>query len=351
MTLSLSHWTVVNIAWYLLMSAADAEETRTADPLFLSNEIIDVRIVAPISTVLSERKFDEELPGKFHYTDSAGQAVELDIKIRARGRFRRNKHICRFPPIRLNFKTSQTKGTLFHKQDKLKLVTHCQRSSTYAQVLLREFTAYRILNVMTDASYRVRLLRITYVDTDGKRADDTRWGFVIEHKDRLAKRLNKSVLDIPKTTSASLNPEYANMISMYHLLIGNTDFSPIKGSTGDACCHNHVLFGNENEPVWSIPYDFDQAGLVNAPHAGPNPRLKLRNVRDRLYRGRCLRNDQINSTIAMYEEKREAIMQVLGELDVAKSGSVKSMTSYVKNFYKILGSERRVRNELVKKCI
>lgn len=333
------------------MSTAEAKETRTADPLFQSDEIIDVRIVAPISTVLSERKFEEELPGKFHYTDSAGQAVELDIKIRARGRFRRDNKICRFPPIRLNFRRSQTKGTLFHKQDKLKVVTHCQRSSTYEQVILREYTAYRLLNVMTDASYRVRLMRITYVDTDGKKADDTRMGFFIEHKDRLAKRLNKSVLDIPKTTSASLNPEYANMISMYHLLIGNTDFSPIKGSTGDACCHNHVLFGNENEPVWSIPYDFDQAGLVNAPHAGPNPRFKLRDVRERLYRGRCHRNDQIGASIMKFEEKREAIMQVLGELDVASSGSVRSMTTYVKNFYKILGSERRVRNELVKRCI
>ena len=63
------------IAWFLLISTTDAEESRAADPLFQTNEILDVRIIAPLSTVLSERKFDEELPGKFQFTDSAGQTV------------------------------------------------------------------------------------------------------------------------------------------------------------------------------------------------------------------------------------------------------------------------------------
>lgn len=341
----------MSVAWFLLFSGAEAQELRTPDPLFQGDEILDVRIVAPISTLLSERSIDEELPGTFQYTNSAGEAVEFDIKLRARGRFRRDKVNCRFPPLRLNFIASQTKGTLFHKQDKVKLVTHCQNSSRYAEALLREYAAYRLLNVMTDTSFRVRLLRITYVENERKKNDDVHYGFIIEHRDRLAKRIGKSVLEIPSANPRSLNPEYANMVSMYHYLIGNTDFSSVRGTKGEVCCHNHVLFGNEGEPVWSVPYDFDQAGLVNAPHAAPNPRFTIRTVRQRLYRGRCIHNDYVNATIVSYQDKREELLRVVSALEVASDRSVKSMTDYIENFYKTLASEKRVSSALIKKCI
>ena len=345
------HWTFASVAWFLLFSGAQAQEFSAPDPLFQSDEILDVRIVAPVSTLVSERPIDEELPGTFQYTNSAGEAVEFDIKLRTRGRFRRDKRNCRFPPLRLNFVTSQTKGTLFHKQDKVKLVTHCQNSSKYADVLLREYIAYRLLNVMTDASFRVRLLRITYVENERKKNDDVRYGFIIEHRDRLAKRMGKTVLEIPGTSTRSLNPEYANTVSMYHYLIGNTDFSSVKGSEGEVCCHNHVLFGNEGEAVWSIPYDFDQAGLVGAPHAAPNPQFKIRTVKQRLYRGRCIHNDYVSATTANFQSKREELLQVVNGLDVASERSVKSMTDYIEKFYKTLESEKRVNSALIKKCI
>ncbi len=341
----------MSVAWFLLFSGANAQEPHDPDPLFRSNEILDVRIVAPISTLLAERPIDEELPGIFQYTNSAGEAVQFDIKLRTRGRFRRDKDNCRFPPLRLNFVASQTKGTLFHKQNKVKLVTHCQNSSKYTEVLLREYVAYRLLNVMTDASFRVRLLRITYVENERNRDDDVRYGFIIEHRDRLAKRMGKSVLEIPGTSPRSLNPEYANTVSMYHYLIGNTDFSSVRGSKGEVCCHNHVLFGNAGEYVWSVPYDFDQAGLVDAPYATPNPQFTIRSVKQRLYRGRCIHNDYVSATIANYQSKREELLQVVNDLEVAGNRSVQSMTDYIEKFYTTLESEKRVNSALIKKCI
>ncbi len=349
--MSLTRWTYSTFWLFLVFSGASAEDSRLPDPLFQSTEILDVRVVAPMTTLLSDRPFEEELPGSLHFMTADGQAVELDMQLRTRGKFRRKRDVCSFPPIRLNFKASQTKGTLFHKQDKVKLVTHCQGTSTYEQVLLREYLAYRLLNVITDASFRVRLMRITYVDSEEKKSDDVRFGFIIEHRDRLAKRLQIPVLEAPAAKPSLLDPEYANLIAVYHYLIGNTDFSSVRGAKDDMCCHNHVLFSNENEPIWSIPYDFDQSGLVDAPHAGANPKFKLRNVRQRLYRGRCIHNDLLDSTLATYNNKRDEILAVLTELDVTDKGSRKSMVSFVEKFYKILGSERRVKGEFVKKCI
>jgi hypothetical protein len=347
----LARWTVSNAVLFLIVSAASAQEARSPDPLFQDTQILDVRIVAPLTTLLYERPIDEELLASLQYTDEAGQAVDFDIKIRTRGRYRRQKDVCAFPPMRLNFKASQTKGTLFHKQNKVKLVTHCQKNSKYKQVILREYTAYRILNVMTDTSFRVRLLRITYVDSEGKKRDNVSHGFIIEHRNRLAKRLEKSYLEIPSTKVSSLDTEYSSIVSMYHYLIGNTDFSPIKAAEGETCCHNHVLFGNEGEPVWSVPYDFDQAGLVDAPHAAPNENFRLRNVKQRLYRGRCAYNELLDKTIADYNDKREGIMAVVGEVEDASNRSMKAMANYVDRFYDTINSEKRVNREFIKKCI
>ncbi len=349
--MSLTRWTYSTFWLFLVFSGASAEDSRLPDPLFQSTEILDVRVVAPMSTLLSDRPFEEELPGSFHFMTADGQAVELDMQLRTRGKFRRKRDVCKFPPIRLNFKASQTKGTLFHKQDKVKLVTHCQRTSKYEQVLLREYLAYRLLNVITDTSFRVRLMRITYVDSEEKKRDDVQFGFIIEHRDRLAKRLQIPVLEVPAAKPSLLDPEYSNLIAVYHYLIGNTDFSSVRGPKDDMCCHNHVLFGNEDELILSIPYDFDQSGLVDAEHAGANPKFKLRSVRQRLYRGRCIHNDHLDSTLATYNNKRDEILAVLTELDVTDKGSRKSMVSFVEKFYKILGSERRVKGEFVKKCI
>lgn len=349
--MQLTRWTLLVATLFLTFAGASAKEVKAPDPLFQSDEILDVRIVAPLATILSERSDEVELPGTLHYTSDAGQTVDLDINMRTRGRFRRQKEICKFPPMRLNFVKSQTKDTLFHKQDKIKMVTHCQRSSVYEQVLLREYTAYRILNVMSNASFKVRLLRITYVDSDGKKDDDVRYGFVIEHRDRLAKRLDKSVLAIPGTHPRTLDTEYSSMVDLYHYLIGNTDFSSVKGAKEDMCCHNHILFGNEGEKIWSVPYDFDQSGLVNAPHAGANPKFKLRTVRERLYRGRCINNEQLEATIAEFNGKREEVLAVLGEVEAGTAKSVKSMVSFVERFYKTVNSARRVKSDLVKRCI
>jgi hypothetical protein len=36
-----------------------------------------------------------------------------------------------------------------------------------------------------------------------------------------------------------------------------------------------------------FPYDFDHAGIVDAPYAGPAPELEMPDVRTRMYRGFC----------------------------------------------------------------
>ena len=346
-----NRWILAALAGFLLATPAAAQVSGAADPLFQSLDVVPVRLVAPLTAIMSDRKESEQFAGKLLYADEAGNLTELDVEVRTRGRFRRQKDVCTFPPLRLNFKKSQTDGTLFDKQDKLKLVTHCRnRSERYEQALLREYLAYRILNQLTDFSFRVRLLRITYEDTNTRKPPEVVYGFVVEHKNRLAKRTGLKALKTERIGVSALQPRYTSLVSVFHFLIGNTDFSPVAGAK-EACCHNHVLLGRDGDLAYSIPYDFDQAGLVNAPHAKANPRFKLRSVRQRLYRGRCRNNELLDETLEKYRQHRGAILQLPDEQVGLADATRQTVGKYLEQFYKVIDSPKMVDRRMIRMCI
>lgn len=332
-------------------AAADEEgEAPKVAPLFNSHDVVPVTITAPFSEIMATRSVEEELQGTFVYTDiESGEEVTLDIGIRSRGRFRRKKEVCQFTPLRLNFR--KTKGTLLAKSDKMKLVTHCRTGSRkYEQALLKEYLAYRILNTMTDWSFRVRLLRATYVESTTGKAIVTAYGFLIEHDDQLAKRVGMKIDESERTSIAAIDGPHTNLVSLFQYLIGNTDFSPIQGPPGEACCHNHVLLGNETTSI-SVPYDFDVSGIVSPPHAVPNPRFKLASVRQRLYRGRCANNGYLEDTFQAWRDRKPMIYDVINSQEGLSDSERKRTLGYVNDFYKIIDSKRQVGYRIVRACL
>jgi hypothetical protein len=335
------------ICSFLMMSSlVFAQE---GDPLFQSDEILQVTIEGPLDTLIRKKSKEDYLDGHFRYTEADGSLVEFDLKLRARGNFRHEN--CAYPPVRLNFKTSQTKKTLFHKQDKLKLVVHCSRSAQFQQIILQEYLAYRFLNTLTDLSMRVRLLQVTYIDTDKQRQREPRYAFLIEHKDRTAKRLELKPLTVKGTTVAEVNPELLNLTSVFQYFIGNTDFSPIAGPAGEDCCHNYILFQNPGNLITPIPYDFDQAGLVDAPYANPNPMFGLRTVRQRHYRGRCLNNSYVDASVQRFKDEQEAIYSLIEEQQGLSDKARKNLLSYVDKFYNLIADPDKVEKSLRKRCV
>jgi hypothetical protein len=345
-------WTCTTIASFHVALAASAQTIAAADPLFQDDAPIEIIVTAPLRSLMRERPDEVDLDGRIQYTGSDGNTVEFDVGVRTRGNYRRQSRVCPFPPLRLNFKSSQTKDTLFHKQDKLKLVTHCRNKRTqYNQSVIKEYLAYRILNILTDVSYRVRLLHVNYVDSDNQKSKFEQYAFVIEHKDRLTRRTELSRVDVERTQVENLQPDYTNLVSVFHFMIGNADFSPIQGAAGETCCHNHSLFGREGELYFSIPYDFDMSGIVDAPYATPNPRFKLRSVRDRLYRGRCRNNERLPASLKIFQDNRDKIFALLDTQAELTPSIRKKIISYIEKFYAVIDNPQRVEKSLVKKCI
>ena len=330
------------------LAGSVAVASSTPDPLFQDEKTLKVKITGPLYTLVKKRPRDEYLPGVFSFTDTDGTAVDLDVGLRARGHFRHKN--CDFPPVGLNFKKSQTAGTLFDKQNKMKLVVHCDDSARYEQTVLREYLAYKLLNSLSDESFRARLLQVTYVDTEGRRDQMVRYAFLIEHKDRLAKRLNRKVLEIERARLSAIQGDHLNLTSVFQFMLGNTDFSPLAGANNE-CCHNYVLFDNKTDPLLAIPYDFDQSGFVNAPYAEPNERLGIKSVRQRVYRGRCANNKYIPGSISQFKAGRDEILALIAEQEGMDSGVRKDLTRYVNDFYKIIDKPRSTERKIVDKCL
>jgi len=345
-------WTHSVSLLFLSSRIASADNGQDVDPLFASDDILRVTITAPITTIMKERPIEEYVAGTFTYSEADGAVVAFDVGLRTRGRFRRRVETCDFAPLRMNFKKSETKGTLFAKQDKLKLVTHCEnKSPKYQQSVVSEYLAYRVFNLLTDVSFRTRLLEVTYVDTDRDNRETVSYAIFIEHQDRMAKRIDTPTVTTHMITVQMMIPEYGALTALFQYFLGNTDYSQIATAPGEDCCHNHELFGQEGEKMYSVPYDFDMTGFVNAPHARPNSRFGLRNVRDRLYRGRCLHNTYLDGVIATFTEQREGIYALVNAQEQLTKSTRRAQIRFIDSFYKTIESEKKIEKELFEECL
>jgi hypothetical protein len=338
------------IFWVSLTLAAD-DEKETA-PLFTSNDLLEVSIRGPFSTIMRVRSRDEELPATLTYNDPEAGEITLDLEIRTRGRFRHQNEVCPFAPLRLDFKKSTTKGSVFEGSDKIKMVTHCRAGSTpNLRALLREHLAYRIFNQVTDHSFRVRLLRVTYVDSDRKDRERTYFAFLIEHREQLEKRIGIPINSAEGTEIKFLDPAQTNLGSVFEYLIANTDFSPIRAAPGETCCHNNVLFGDVDGELLVIPYDFDMSGIVNAPYATPNPRFGLRSVRERLYRGRCVNNQYLGASTQAFIDQKQAIFDLVNDNEYFDNSTRKKTAKFINEFYETIEDPKKLQANISDKCI
>jgi hypothetical protein len=338
-------------ALFLLVLGFDAPADDGLPALFEDDTVLALRIEAPLRTLMQERSDTEYLDGYLYYTDAAGQQKQLDLKLRARGRYRKQLDTCPFPPVRLNFQKKQVEGTVFDGIDKLKLVTHCRNGSDqYEQNVLKEYLAYRIFNALTEFSFRVRLLRIEYVDNDRGELLETRHAFLIEDDDLLGERIGATRVEVPYTAFEHIEPRQGSRVAVFQYLIGNTDFSMIAGARDDICCHNVVLFSDGSEQYIPVPYDFDFAGLVNARYAKPNPNLPIRRVTTRLYRGNCLHNAHVDDALLQITAQRDSIRDLISSLPGLSDRSRDVVVRYVEDYYSTVNSPGDVEKRLLKKC-
>ena len=279
------------------------------------------------------------------YSGSDGKSVTIPIKAKTHGIWRLAH--CDIPPIRFNVSNKDAKGTLFHDIQKPKVVNACRDRANYEQLLLQEMQLYRIYQVLTPVSHRVRTLRVTYVDSASGKQEAIRHAFLFEDPGELAGRFGGEMLKTKGAGPDDLDPTQAAIVFLFQFMIGNTDFS-FNG------LHNgELIFKPDGMPLLPVAYDFDFSGAVNAPYATVDPRLAVKRVRDRQYRGYCVLKPEIPAAIALFQQKKEAIYALYRD-DIGKlleERIVKETLEYFDDFYNTIKSERDAERGMLDSCV
>ena len=336
----------------LLAAAAQpaAPASKSATRLFSDDRPIHVIIKGPISAVVST-------PAPARTARPAvlqAGAETLPILLSPRGILRRTKVACSFPPLGVQFTAKPPKQSLFDRQKRLKLVTHCRNPSDHQQYVLLEYAAYRMFNVLSPLGLRARLGTFDYVEQNG-RTVASKTGFFIEDPDDAAKRNSLAELRIAARIAPSqLDPVTSARAAMFEYMIGNTDWSMRAGPAGDTCCHNFKLLGRAAGAQYGIvpvPYDFDVSGLVNPPYALPPDGLGIDSVKQRRYRGYCVHNRQALAVAAEFRAKRAEIVGVLGAVPGLDGGRQQKAAAYLEGFFQDIATDEDVNRRLLKTCI
>jgi hypothetical protein len=327
----------------------EAEQRR----LFADTDPFPFTLQADFKTINKDRNPESknDYPGLLTLPGSGGDPTILHVKLRPRGHFRRRATICSLVPVRVEFDKAEVKGTIFDGQKTLKLVSHCNNEDDYEQYILREYAVYRVMNLLTPMSFRARLARPSYVQakvgdaghadaTAGARPFATRLGIFIEDQDDVARRAEARVMEIPRVLFKDLEPDPLSLVMVFEYMISNTDFSIY-------ALHNVKLLRTQDRKVYVVPYDFDLSGLVHTSYALPSPGIGQLTVRDRVYRGPCRPQAEIEPVLERFTARKDDILGVYDSLHDLTPDYRADAKAYLQQFFSTITKDSSVRKTFV----
>lgn len=331
-------------------NCAQAQEEPKPAKIFSSDQVLKVTMSGPWRDIARYKERDSAWPGTFSYVSDSGQTVTLPISITTRGLTR--KRVCDFPPLRIDFDKAAAKGTAFRGAGSLKLVTHCFTQSRYAGYYVKEYLGYQFYNRVTEMSFRVQGLDVTYRDSEDDRKPLERFAFLIEDPDEVAKRNGLKKLTITEANPSLLDSEQTTRYVMFQYLIGNLDWSVLGGPGGDRCCHNTRLLGTGNDAttVYPVPYDLDSSGLVDSHYAAPPKKLRVRTIKQRLFRGFCDHNESIPGVVEEFKRLKNDFAQLVEDQPRLDGKEKKKTQAYIDDFYEVLDSEKAMERRFTGSC-
>jgi len=343
------------LAWVvppnLAMAQAQAESPEAPKPekLFKSTDVIKISLKGPWRQIVKDKKNQNPYPATMEYTDTLGQSISIPLTVGRRGLTR--QQACRFPPIKLRFKPEDVKNTIFHGQESLKMVTHCDVGERWEQYYVKEYVLYQIFRQMTDLSFRARPLSVTYIESSNDSSQDPRFAFLIEDDSDVAKRNDMKKLELVEIRPSQLQSEYASRVALFQYIIANVDYETTIGPKGSNCCHNARLFGlSPDENIYAIPYDFDGTGAVNTTYAAPNEFLPIKYVTQRLFRGFCVHNPTLEATRKDFLANEQAVYTIVRNETLLTEHSRDALLKFLQDSFDVLRDDEKFDKLIIQKC-
>lgn len=319
----------------------DSLDTQSVyDRLFLDAEPLRLTLEFDVKKFQRTRRQEEYQPAEMTNRVNDTLGLRNSVRVKARGNYRRDN--CEMPPFWLNIRHSEIDTPELEGVRRIKVVVPCMDAEQYEEYLLREYLVYRMYNLVSPYSYRVRLVRLKMVDTGRNNEESESWAFLIEPNEMLSSRLNAREMKHDKLSNQTVNNGAIDLLSMFQYMIGNVDFSV----TGR---HNlKILAMTSPDPTGfvPVPYDFDYSGLVNARYAVPTEGLGINSVRERYYLG----PDRSSFIHLRAAEKiaavREEIMEMITAFEFLPAEERMDMIGYLEGFFIQVENDRFVERNI-----
>jgi hypothetical protein len=302
---------------------------------FEDTSIINATISTDFIKILRRKeKIGLKFPANFSAKLPDGTTIDEPIVLEVRGHSRRA--ICYLPPLKVVFKGDKT--SVLKPLGSLKLVSQCYTSEIGEKYLLSEFLIYKMYNLFTDMSFRVRLLNLKLVDSSGKKKTITEYAYLIEDIKEVAKR-NNCIYSKDEVDPRRTDDRQMTIAAIFEYMIGNTDWGVIVN-------HNTRLLlpkADTAKRPFIVPYDFDFSGLVNTTYAIPNPKLDIENVRQRLYRGFPEPIEVVNGVVDIFKNQKNNIYSLINNFHLLSVKSKKELTEYLDGFFELINNPKKVK--------
>jgi hypothetical protein len=319
------------------------EQDNKITELFLNEDPLAIKLRYSNKALRKETNDSTYIDSKIEYMTGDEDWKTLDVKIRARGNYRREN--CFFPPVKMKIKKSEISGTLFEGNKKLKLVLPCVLQSDYNDKVLKEYIAYKLYELVSPYHFNTRLLEIDFTDEKEKKVKNYEIkGFFIEDidgvKDRCdGKQIKRSIHPLEQDDLCSVRNDF------FQFMIGNTDYS-------SAYQHNEKLLFVDNN-IMPVPYDFDMSGLVDASYAVVSQVqgevLDITQVTQRLYRG-FKRNPEVYQTVRKeFLNNKSKMLAIVDDLESSFEDpkEFSQARRFINDFFEVLENEKTYRKEIL----
>ena len=316
------------------------------DQLFIDRTPLNLALTMSIKEIAGSKEDSTYISHMLYLQNEDGSLDSIPCGLKGRGNYRLKN--CFFPPLWIKMKKGDIKGTIFEGNKKLKLVMPCDNAESHNDLILRESLCYRLYEVLTPYSFRTRLVNIDLTELRGKRRKNFQVkGILIEDLDEVADRFDAKELKESRVHSKVMNDTGALRFDLFQFMIANTDWSK-------SYQHNSKLILHQTG-YFSIPYDFDMSGLVDAPYAtvsviGNEP-LPISHVTERFYRGHC-RGDSVTRFVRNeFITKEEAFLAVPGELKGQLSDKeLAGIVEFLNEFFVIAKDDKQFHDEVIRNC-
>jgi hypothetical protein len=303
---------------------------------FTDEGLIDLTLTTDIKELQSAKGEDvyQDASVSFSFPDST--LIDEKIRIAARGHFRRE--FCTIPPLLLNFHnpTSPRLNSL----GKLKLVIGCGNNHDDEQLVIKEYLVYKMYNLMDEKSFRARLVRVNYKDTNGRIKPFSQYAFFIEDDNDMARRNGCEKRDKAEFLTENTDRDMMTKVALFEFMISNGDWSVPNN-------HNIKLIFTKNEQTlpFVVPYDFDHSGFVNADYALPpelfTEKFGVEKVTQRVYWGFPRTMDELQTAFVLFKDKKEAISSLIMNFPLLDTRARKRAVDFINEFYVIINDKRQ----------